>query len=63
MMKAVATLIIFWLLTIVVGIGGYITNLVWIIKHMSESFTTEMLIALVGLFTPLGFLHGVYLWF
>lgn len=62
-MKTAASLILFWLLTVVLGIAGCVTNVVWILKHMATGFSTEMLIALVGLFTPLGFLHGIYLWF
>jgi len=62
-MKSVTAVLLFYMVLIFSIVGGYITNVIWILKHMSEAFGGEMIIALLGLFTPLGFLHGIYLWF
>lgn len=53
-------LIIFWLTLI----GGYITNIIYLIKAESFITTNEQLLATVGVFVaPLGSLHGIYTWF
>ena len=53
-------LIIFWLTLI----GGYITNIIYLIKVESFITTNEQLLATVGVFVaPLGSLHGIYTWF
>lgn len=62
-MKTAASLILLYMVIVVLCLAGYVTNVVWIIKHMAVGMSTEMVISLVGLFTPVGFLHGIYLWF
>lgn len=53
-------LIVFWLTLI----GGYITNIIYLIKAESFITTNEQLLATVGVFVaPLGSLHGIYTWF
>ena len=45
-------------------IGGYITNIIYLIKAESFIATNEQLLATVGLFVaPLGIIHGIYNWF
>jgi hypothetical protein len=47
---------------ILVGIAGWITNLVWTFQHASE--LTKLLLGLGGAFLgPLGAVHGIGLWF
>ena len=62
-MGTVITIILmisFW----VTLIGGYITNIIYLIKAESFIATNEQLLATVGLFVaPLGSLHGIYTWF
>ncbi|MDF0504869.1 hypothetical protein POK33_29470 [Burkholderia cenocepacia] len=53
-----------WLVMVLLGIAGYITNAVWAFKHMAAGITLETLMAFVGLLAaPLGVLHGIYTWF
>ena len=50
----------FWLTLI----GGYITNIIYLIKAESFIATNEALLATVGVFIPpLGIIHGIYTWF
>lgn len=50
----------FWLTLI----GGYITNIIYLIKAESFITTNEQLLATIGVFVaPLGSLHGIYTWF
>lgn len=45
-------------------IGGYITNIIYLIKVESFVATNEALLATVGVFIPpLGIIHGIYTWF
>lgn len=45
-------------------IGGYITNIIYLIKVESFVATTEALLATIGVFVPpLGIIHGIYTWF
>lgn len=45
-------------------IGGYITNIIYLIKAESFIATNEALVATVGVFIPpLGIIHGIYTWF
>lgn len=62
--KFEAGFILVGLLMLILGISGYITNVIWAFKHMSAGITLETLVAFVGvLVAPLGILHGVYAWF
>lgn len=50
----------FWLTLI----GGYITNIIYLIKAESFTATNEALVATIGVFLPpLGIIHGIYTWF
>jgi hypothetical protein len=50
----------FWLTLI----GGYITNIIYLIKAESFIATNEALVATIGVFLPpLGIIHGIYTWF
>lgn len=50
----------FWLTLI----GGYITNIIYLIKAESFIATNEALVATIGVFLPpLGSIHGIYTWF
>lgn len=50
----------FWLTLI----GGYITNIIYLIKAESFIVTNEALVATIGVFLPpLGIIHGIYTWF
>lgn len=45
-------------------IGGYITNIIYLVKAESFIATNEALVATVGIFIPpLGIIHGIYTWF
>ena len=45
-------------------IGGYITNIIYLIKAESFIATNEALLATIGVFIPpLGIIHGIYTWF
>lgn len=45
-------------------IGGYITNIIYLIKVESFIATNEALVATIGVFLPpLGIIHGIYTWF
>ena len=45
-------------------IGGYITNIIYLIKVESFVVTNEALLATIGVFVPpLGIIHGIYTWF
>ena len=45
-------------------IGGYITNIIYLIKAESFIATNEALLATIGVFVPpLGIIHGIYTWF
>ena len=45
-------------------IGGYITNIIYLIKAESFVATNEALLATIGVFVPpLGTIHGIYTWF
>lgn len=61
--KGLTTVALLYALMVLLFIAGYITNIVWILKHMAAGIGGEMLVALIGLVTPLGFLHGLYTWF
>ncbi|MBY4725727.1 MULTISPECIES: hypothetical protein [Burkholderia] len=62
--KFEASVILIGLLMAILGISGYVTNVIWAFKHMSAGITLETLVAFVGLLVaPLGILHGVYTWF
>ena len=57
---AVILLLGFWLTLI----GGYITNIIYLIKAESFIATNEALVATIGVFLPpLGIIHGIYTWF
>ena len=44
--------------------GGYITNIIYLIKAESFIATNEALLATIGVFIPpLGIIHGIYTWF
>ena len=50
----------FWLTLI----GGYITNIIYIIKVESFTATGETILATIGVFLPpIGIIHGIYTWF
>jgi hypothetical protein len=59
----VLLLLLLYIAVPVLGTLGYIANAVWIFHHFAGALSTEMLVALVGLFTPLGPLHGLYVLF
>ncbi|SMG43529.1 hypothetical protein SAMN06265784_104170 [Paraburkholderia susongensis] len=61
--KGLTLVALLYLMMVLLCVSGYITNVVWIIKHMAGAMSVEMIVALIGLFTPLGFLHGIYTWF
>ena len=45
-------------------IGGYITNIIYLIKAESFIATNEAILATIGVFVPpLGIIHGIYTWF
>ena len=45
-------------------IGGYITNIIYLIKAESFIATNEAILATIGVFIPpLGIIHGIYTWF
>ena len=45
-------------------IGGYITNIIYLIKVESFIATNEAILATIGVFVPpLGIIHGIYTWF
>ena len=45
-------------------IGGYITNIIYLIKVESFIATNESILAIIGIFVPpLGIIHGIYTWF
>ncbi len=45
-------------------IGGYITNIIYLINVESFIATNEALLATIGVFVPpLGIIHGIYTWF
>lgn len=49
---------------IVLGIAGWITNLIYIFTELDGGFTTEWIISVVGAFlAPIGAIHGIVLWF
>ena len=57
---AIILMISFW----VTLIGGYITNIIYLIKAESFIATNEALLATIGVFIPpLGIIHGIYTWF
>lgn len=62
-MKTAATLVLLYMVIAIAAVAGYITNIIWIFQNMHTTFGIEHLIALIGVVSPLGFLHGIYLWF
>lgn len=53
-------LLCFWIALM----GGYITNIIYLIKVESFIATNESILAIIGVFVPpLGIIHGIYTWF
>lgn len=57
--------VLFSVISFLLTIGAYFTNLVWLFAHFTTTvLTLEGIVGLVGvLAVPLGVLHGIYLWF
>lgn len=50
----------------VIGIlvGGWITNILWIVKQDDLVFSGEVIISIIGIpVAPIGMIHGIWLWF
>ena len=50
----------------VIGIlvGGWITNILWIVKQDDLVFSGEVIISIIGIpVSPIGMIHGIWLWF
>jgi len=50
----------------VIGIvvGGWITNIIWIINQDNIVFTGEVIVSIIGIpIFPIGMIHGIWLWF
>lgn len=50
----------------VVGIvvGGWITNIIWIINQDNLVFSGEVIVSIIGIpVFPIGMIHGIWLWF
>lgn len=50
----------------VIGIlvGGWITNILWIVKQDDLVFSGEVIISIIGIpVFPIGMIHGIWLWF
>lgn len=50
-----------WFFSVLASAAAYITNIVWLIGHHTKVF--DLIIGLVGLFPPVGIIHGLGLWF
>lgn len=45
-------------------IGGWITNIIWIIKQDDLVFSGEVIVSIIGIpVFPIGMIHGIWLWF
>ena len=45
-------------------IGGWITNIIWIIKQDDLVFSGEVIVSIIGIpIYPIGMIHGIWLWF
>ncbi len=45
-------------------IGGWITNILWIVKQDDLVFSGEVIISIIGIpVFPIGMIHGIWLWF
>ena len=45
-------------------IGGWITNIIWIIKQDDLVFSGEVIVSIIGIpIFPIGMIHGIWLWF
>ncbi len=54
--------ILFTVIGIVVG--GWLTNIIWIINQDNIVFTGEVIISIIGIpIFPIGMVHGIWLWF
>lgn len=50
----------------VIGIfvGGWITNIIWIIQQDNLVFSGEVIVSIIGIpVFPIGMIHGIWLWF
>ena len=50
----------------VIGIlvGGWITNILWIVKQDDLVLSGEVIISIIGIpVFPIGMIHGIWLWF
>jgi len=64
MFKAILSLGFVWILFIVSAIAAYITHIVWAIDILTGAATdSQIVIALIGLFPPVGVIHGYMIWF
>lgn len=62
--KFAASVVLAAILLGIVSIAGYVTNAMWVFKHLSAGITLETLVSLAGIvLVPLGTLHGIYTWF
>ena len=45
-------------------VGGWITNILWIVKQDDLVFSGEVIISIIGIpVAPIGMIHGIWLWF
>ena len=45
-------------------IGGWITNILWIVKQDDLVFSGEVIVSIIGIpVAPIGMIHGIWLWF
>jgi hypothetical protein len=57
----VNTVIGIYLVVLVVGLAGWINNVIW---TFHQSATVDLILGVVGILAaPIGAVHGVYLWF
>ena len=58
--------LIMGLLGFIIGIfvGGWITNIIWIIQQDNLVFSGEVIVSIIGIpVFPIGMIHGIWLWF
>ncbi len=45
-------------------VGGWITNIIWIIQQDNLVFSGEVIVSIIGIpVFPIGMIHGIWLWF
>jgi hypothetical protein len=45
-------------------VGGWITNIIWIIQQDNLAFSGEVVVSIIGIpIFPIGMIHGIWLWF